>query len=102
MHFFLGALRVKPSSWCHVTDSVWWSYLAVLSAGLRCVIMVFSDHTHLRFWSKDSKSQLILNYTYRILPSYARSAFLALRLCIDPVSTVSIAHFGDQTISKRL
>ena len=49
---FLGALRVKISSWCLVTDSVLWSYSAVLSAGLQCVIMVFSDHTHLLVWSK--------------------------------------------------
>ena len=34
---------------CIVTINVLWPFLAVLWVGLQCVIVVFSDHTHLLF-----------------------------------------------------
>ena len=37
------------SSWCLVTVSVLWLFLAVPKFGLQCVIVVFPDHTHLLF-----------------------------------------------------
>ena len=38
------------SNRCIVTINVLWLFLAVPWAGLQCVIVVFSDHTHLLFW----------------------------------------------------
>ena len=37
------------SSWCLVTVSVLWLLLAVPFVDLKCVIVVFPDHTHLLF-----------------------------------------------------
>ena len=34
---------------CTVTINVMWLFLAVPWVGLQCVIVVFPDHTHLRF-----------------------------------------------------
>ena len=34
---------------CIVTISVLWLFLTVLRVGLQCTIVVFPDHTHLRF-----------------------------------------------------
>ena len=36
-------------SWCLVTVNVLWLFLAVPWVCLQCVIVVFSDHTHLLF-----------------------------------------------------
>ena len=40
------------SSKCLVTVSVLWLFLSVLWVSLQCVIVVFPDHTHLRFSMK--------------------------------------------------
>ena len=37
---------------CIVTINVLWLSLTVPWVGLQCVILVFSDHTHLLFYSK--------------------------------------------------
>ena len=39
---------------CNVTVNVLWLFLAVPWVGLQCVIVVFPDHTHLRFGNKTS------------------------------------------------
>ena len=44
---------LKLSSWCLVTVSVLWHFLAVPWVGLQCVIEVFPDHTHLLFCCSD-------------------------------------------------
>ena len=36
---------------CIVTINVLWLFLVVALIGLRCVIMVFPDHTHLLFYA---------------------------------------------------
>ena len=46
------------SSWCFVTVSVLWLFHTVPLVGLQCVIVVFPDHTHLRF-----RYASIFNYT---------------------------------------
>ena len=37
------------SSWCFVTVIVLWLFLMVPWVGLQCVVVIFSDHTHLLF-----------------------------------------------------
>ena len=38
---------------CIVTINVLWFFLSALWVGLRYMLVVFSDHTHLLFYSKD-------------------------------------------------
>ena len=53
----LVALLLLPYR-CHVTVNVLWPFLAVPWVGLKCVIVVFPDHTHLLFHSVYNNSLL--------------------------------------------
>ena len=51
------------SSWCRVTVNVLWLFFTVSLFGLRCVIVVFPNHTHLFFygcrWRSRSNVRLV-------------------------------------------
>ena len=52
------------SSWCLVAVIVLWFFLLVPWVDLQCVTVVFPDHTHLLFCTKESRNQFITNAKY--------------------------------------
>ena len=56
------------SSWCLVTVGVLWFFLAMPWVGLRCVIVVYPDRTHLLFLRESGSELSFLNVN--ILETY--------------------------------
>ena len=60
-----------------MTVNVLWLFLTVAWVGLRCVIVVFSDHTHLLFVrqcsvNNISSNQWDINYISRVTDAYIK------------------------------
>ena len=57
--------------WCLVAIFVLWFFLAVPWVGMQCVIVVFPDHTHLRFFITHRDSYEGINDQFSMIMEFS-------------------------------